>query len=460
MSHSPVSPGDVLLGKYRVDRLLGVGGMGVVVAATHLLLGERVAIKFMLPGKGPQDEQWQRFVNEGRACARLKTAHVARVLDVGAMETGAPYIIMEHLEGRDLAAELRERGRLPVEEAAHYVLQICEALAETHRIGIVHRDVKPANLFLTRDSAGHPVMKLLDYGMSKHATSDVALTGPAEMLGSPLYMAPEQMRSSVTVDGRADLWALCVTLYELVTGLTPFHEVRMERLLARVLFEEPVPLADRGIEAPPGFQAVLFHGLEKDRDHLYKNAAELAAALAPYAPARAAVYAERAAAMLGVEVAPERPTAELPPAPAPGSGLGGSGTVKLGALAVDAGKARARKRTGVVLAMVALAAAVAVAGVARWRTKSGPEPAVLSAVSTTPPPVALPVASTAQVADAPDGATTAAPVPEPTATADARAPDHRPPRTMTKAPAPKAAPDAEPKPPPPTKPSATLYDTP
>ena len=261
MSASPVSPGDVLLGKYRVDRLLGVGSMGVVVAATHLLLGERVAIKFMLPVKGPQDEQWQRFVNEGRACARLRTPHVARVVDVGTMETGAPYMIMEHLEGRDLAAVLRERGRLPVEEAAHYVLQVCEAVAETHRIGIVHRDIKPANLFLTHDSTGQPVVKLLDYGVAKHTTSELALTGTAEMLGSPLYMAPEQMRSSVTVDGRADLWALCVTLYELVAGLTPFHEQRIEQLLARVLFEAPVPFADRGVEAPPGFQAVVFHGL-------------------------------------------------------------------------------------------------------------------------------------------------------------------------------------------------------
>src|SRR5262249_22133396 len=153
--------------KYRVDRVLGMGQMGIVVAATHLALGTRVALKFMLATHGPQDDLRARFLREARLCTMLKTQHVARVSDVGTLETGAPYMVMEYLEGRDLDAVLRERGPLPFREAVLYVLQACQAVAEAHAAGIVHRDLKPANLFLTRGAGNMPCVKVLDFGISK-----------------------------------------------------------------------------------------------------------------------------------------------------------------------------------------------------------------------------------------------------------------------------------------------------
>ena len=145
-----VKVGDVIAGKYRVDRVLGVGGMGVVVAASHIQLDQRCALKFMLPQAFAQPEACARFLREARAVAKLRSEHVARVHDTGTLEDGSPYIVMEFLEGTDLSAELDRCGRLAVEDVADYVVQACDAIAEAHARGIVHRDLKPANLFLTR----------------------------------------------------------------------------------------------------------------------------------------------------------------------------------------------------------------------------------------------------------------------------------------------------------------------
>ncbi|HEU4533508.1 MAG TPA: serine/threonine-protein kinase, partial [Polyangiaceae bacterium] len=194
---SPVRPGDLLAGKYRVERVLGVGGMGVVVAARHEALRQRVALKFLLPELGVEHEAIERFAREARAMASLRGQHVTRVLDVGTLESGAPYFVMEYLEGEDLARACRRRGALPADEAVAYVLQACEALAEAHRAGLVHRDLKPANLFLTRGVDGAPFVKVLDFGVSK-ATSGTRggatdLTATSALMGSPRYMAPEQL---------------------------------------------------------------------------------------------------------------------------------------------------------------------------------------------------------------------------------------------------------------------------
>jgi serine/threonine-protein kinase len=286
--------------------------MGEVVAATHIELGHRVAIKIMLPGEA-QEEQRARFLREARASVRLKTQHVAKVLDVGTTTNGAPYMIMEYLAGRDLGAELEARGPLPFGEAVELVLQACESVAEAHAAGIVHRDLKPLNLFLTTGADGGPCVKVLDFGISKVA-GDAALTGDMA-LGSPLYMAPEQMRSSKDVDARADVWSLGVTLYHLVAGKTPFHAARIPEVCTRVFMEPPTPLATFRNDAPPGFEAVLLQCLEKDRDRRFPSVAALAAAIAPYAPARAVPYAERVAAVLGERIAPSRPTDVLPPEP-------------------------------------------------------------------------------------------------------------------------------------------------
>jgi serine/threonine-protein kinase len=315
MNAPPVRPGDILARKYRVERVLGAGGMGVVVAATHVELGQVVALKHMLCGKDASTEQRERFLREARAAVRLKSHHVARVLDVGADEDHAPYIVMEFLEGQDLAALLAARGQLPFEEAAAYVLQACEAVGEAHAAGIVHRDLKPANLFLTHDVSGAPCVKVLDFGISKLAGTDLALTSESQALGSPLYMSPEQMSSSKSVDQRSDIWALGIILYQLVAGSTPFHADTLQALCARVLTGAPTPLGHHRNDAPPGFEALLLRCLERDRDRRFRDVAELAAAMAAYAPPHARVYAERVARVVNMKGARAGSAPELPPAP-------------------------------------------------------------------------------------------------------------------------------------------------
>src|SRR5258706_2580107 len=210
MNDPPVREGEILAGKYRVERVLGVGGMGVVVAATHIQLEERVAIKFLIKDALASGEAVARFAREARAAVKIKSEHVARVIDVGTLETGAPYMVMEYLEGGDLSQVLQSRGSLPMEEAVEYVLQACEAIAHAHVLGIVHRDLKPANLFLIRRPDGTNAIKVVDFGISKvmpgkGSSSDNAMTRTRAVMGSPLYMSPEQMTSTRDVDGRTDI---------------------------------------------------------------------------------------------------------------------------------------------------------------------------------------------------------------------------------------------------------------
>ncbi|MDC3957292.1 serine/threonine-protein kinase [Polyangium jinanense] len=293
MSQMPVKPGDLLARKYRVERVLGSGAMGVVVAARHVDLGQLVAVKSLLTGRVVSPEQRERFLREARAAVLLKSHHVARVLDVGADENDAPYIVMEYLDGQDLAATLKARRQLPFEEAVELVLQACEAVGEAHAAGIVHRDLKPANLFLTQDVSGAPCVKVLDFGISKLMGSDVALTHESQMLGSPLYMSPEQMNTPKSVDARSDVWALGIILYQLVCGKTPFHAETIQAVCALVIAGQPTPLRQYRADAPAGFEAVILRCLARNREERFRDVGELAAALAPYAPAHARVYVER-----------------------------------------------------------------------------------------------------------------------------------------------------------------------
>jgi serine/threonine-protein kinase len=294
-------PGTVLLGKYRVERVIGVGGMGAVIAARHLQLDERVAIKFLLPNMVEHEEIVQRFLREARAAIKVRSEHCVRVLDVGTLESGAPYMVMEYLEGQDLA-HIVEGGALPIADSVDWVLQAAEALAEAHVMGIVHRDLKPANLFLTRRPDGSPSVKVLDFGISKQTASgaDAGVTKTQAVLGSPRYMSPEQMRSTRDVDARADVWALGAVIHELVAGAPPFDAETMTALCAAILQDAPNPLRARRPDAPPQLEAAILGALQKDRDRRYQNVAQLAAALAPFGTPAAAVSANRIARILGV----------------------------------------------------------------------------------------------------------------------------------------------------------------
>jgi serine/threonine-protein kinase len=283
---APVRVGDVLAEKYEVTRILGQGGMGVVVAARHRELDKLVALKFMHEEVAQNEQAIDRFLREARAAARLQNEHVGRVLDVGRMQGGIPYIVMEYLEGRDLSEVQAERGQMDVADVCEYVLQACEAMAEAHAQGIIHRDLKPQNLFLTTRQDGRPLVKVLDFGISK-ATFANAATATHATMGSPAYMSPEQMKSAKSVDPRADIWSLGIILYQLLSNTLPFYGETITETMLKVL-SDPLPsLASVRPGLPPALVAAIEKCLQKDRDQRFDNVAELAHELTPFAPERA-----------------------------------------------------------------------------------------------------------------------------------------------------------------------------
>jgi serine/threonine-protein kinase len=295
---SGVREGDVLAGKYRIDQILGAGGMGVVVAAHHVALDEKVAIKFLLPDTLGNPEAIARFAREARAAVKIKSEHVAKVTDVGKLENGAPYMVMEYLDGGDLSGWLSQRGALPIEQAVEFVLQACEAIAQAHALGIIHRDLKPANLFVIRRPDGVLSVKVLDFGISKTTSltgsgGSGSMTKTSALMGSPLYMSPEQMQSTKDVDARGDIWALGVILYELVAGVAPFAGETMPELIIQVMSAAPTPLRNKRPDAPEGFEAVILKCLDKDRGRRFQTVGELAVALLPFAPKRSRGSVER-----------------------------------------------------------------------------------------------------------------------------------------------------------------------
>jgi eukaryotic-like serine/threonine-protein kinase len=299
---SSLQAGQVLVGKYRVERLIGQGGMGVVLEATHLQLEERVAMKFLLPEYARHPEASARFLREARAAVKIRSEHVARVMDVGTLEDGTPYMVMECLTGGDLSALLKAHGPLPIVDAVDYVLQACEALAEAHKAGIVHRDLKPANLFVTQRSDRTPLVKLLDFGISKVKTpgSDFSMTKTSSLMGSPLYMSPEQMQSARNADVASDIWALGVILYELLAGRPPFNGDTLPELICSVVQEPAASLRSLRPDVPPELDAAILRCLEKNPAARYPNVAWLAQALAPFASHRGQVSVERASVVLEI----------------------------------------------------------------------------------------------------------------------------------------------------------------
>jgi serine/threonine protein kinase len=285
LSSLPITPGALVAGKYRTERLLGQGGMGAVVLARDETTGQPLAIKFLLPSLRDEGHFVGRFRREAQATARLSSEHVPRVLDVGSTAEGAPFIVMEYCEGRDLRVLVKEDGPLPEHEAAAYIGQACVALAEAHALGIVHRDLKPSNLLLSRSADGKPLVKVLDFGVAKvRPTAEDEgnhITATGTILGSRLFMAPEQMRRPRDVDARADIWALGVCLYYLVTGHTPFEATSTEEVILAVVMHPPKPLRDHAPRVSAAFEAVVLRCLEKSPRERFESVTELVRALAP-----------------------------------------------------------------------------------------------------------------------------------------------------------------------------------
>src|SRR4051812_38679582 len=281
--------GEVIAKKYRVESLVGRGGMGIVVCARHVQLGQAVAIKLLTPPPDEErrDEAIARFLHEAQAAARLQSDHVVKIHDVGQLDNGLPFMVMELLSGSDLGSLLDERGALPEAEAVDYVLQACAGVAEAHQRGIVHRDLKPSNLFVTRRSDGLPLLKVLDFGISKQlsdpGSGEVAptFTNTRTLMGSPNYMSPEQIRDARRVDARADIWALGIILQELITDAPVFQGESFPGVCAAIVADPPMPVRTMCPDVSPGLEAIINRCLEKDVTRRYQNIAELAGELAP-----------------------------------------------------------------------------------------------------------------------------------------------------------------------------------
>jgi serine/threonine-protein kinase len=383
MGEERLQAGTIIGGKYRTDHLLGEGGMGVVVAATHLQLDQPVAIKLLRAENIGRPEVVTRMVREARAVARLHSEHVVRVLDVGT-EAGTPFIVMERLVGADLGHIAETQGRVPVATAVDWVLQACDAVGEAHALGIVHRDLKPANLFLSQSAHGAQTIKVLDFGIAKTAAfGDLGLTGTSTVMGSPAFMSPEQLRSSRNVDGRTDVWSLGVILWQLVIGTLPFQGESFTEICVHIVVD-PLPRMPKVPGVPSALEAVLRRCLEKDPEERFASIGELAEALAQFAPPARRELAHRLARQAAVPV----------PASPEGDSTVDRANGQRAHATVDRPRANRSRRmlAGAIVASVAVAAA-AVALVASTpreppaaAAKVPDEPPTIVPLSSPPPP--------------------------------------------------------------------------
>jgi serine/threonine protein kinase len=290
--------GEVLDGKYQIERLLGEGGMGAVAKAQHLLRRAPVALKFMSPAILSMSGAVERFVNEGVAASQIDSDHVVRIFDVGTLPSGAPYLVMEYLEGRDLSDILAAEGNpgLSTPRAVHFILQSLVGLRVAHAAGIVHRDMKPSNVFVVTKDGEPDFVKLVDFGISKVKQQGIAnITRTNSALGTPLYMSPEQARSPRDVDHRSDLYSVGVILYELLTGRTPFFSETGEftEILFKIFTQDPPPIQTYRPDLPPALCDAVHRALTRDPKDRYSTTVEMSEALAPWADERSHVIVNR-----------------------------------------------------------------------------------------------------------------------------------------------------------------------
>ena len=279
--------GEVIDSKYELVRLIGQGGMGSVWEGRHVQIGRRAALKFLHPQVAHNAEIASRFLREAQAAAAIGSDHIVDIYDVGQLPNGVPYLVMEYLDGEDLASVLKRGGRLEPGRAVELILQLCEALEPAHERGIVHRDLKPANLVLVQREKTGLWLKVLDFGIAKVQAElsgqSRSLTKTGTTIGTPIYMAPEQFQRAKTVDHRADIYSAGVILYQLLSGCLPFEADTYEELIVAVVTEEPTPLRDArpGIDA--GLESVVMRSIARDAKARFESMGELAKALQPFA---------------------------------------------------------------------------------------------------------------------------------------------------------------------------------
>jgi len=422
--------GDKIAGVYRVENLVGLGGMGAVLAAMHSELKTRVAIKVMLPEGARLKVAVARFLREARAASAIQSEHVVRIFDVGRLKNGLPYMIMEFLAGVSLQERVERQGPVPFDEAVGFVLQGCEAIAQAHAIGVVHRDLKPGNLFLSRRPDGTALVKVLDFGISKaqwmgDPDFKPELTQTTDIIGTPTYMSPEQVRCAKEVDWRTDIWSIGAVLYELCTGEPPFEANSLPALSALIVSEQPAPPTRKCPTMPQELESVILWCLAKDPEMRPQTVHEIATRLAPYAPPWARESVERilrTAAPNTVLVGP----GEMPPesefdVSTIGNTAGGWGTT--------AHESRGRSKIMVAALLVAGVGAAALAAAmfisageseqaAGPAPSSSADPSASAALSSNVPPMPAPsaTASTVLATTAPPSASSSKPpkpVPKP-----------------------------------------------
>ena len=399
-SQIPVRIGEVVLGKYVVERVIGSGSMGSLVAVRHQQLGELYAMKFLLPHLMLAEGGVARFLQEASIAAKLRSEHAVKVHDVGQLPNGAVYMLMEYVAGEDLAAVLARRGPLPPRDVALYVTQACDAIGEAHSLGIVHRDLKPANVLLTTRPNGTSCVKVLDFGISKSQRPDGhanAMTRTSAVMGSPHYMSPEQIRSAKYVGSSTDIWSLGVVMHELLSGTTPFSGATLGDLCGAILTEPPVALPPH---VPPGFVRIVIRCLEKRPEQRFASVAELARALSDASGASES----RPLVATMVDRTSVVPSLMIESRPSP----------KLAATQVDAvSPVRPKRGNGLWLLVAVVGAVLASVGVAYWlglfrpsKTAPTPERRASADASVAPPPA---TSSSVPTAAPPTSATASAP---------------------------------------------------
>jgi serine/threonine protein kinase len=308
-------PGETIAGKYKVEGECGRGGLAVVLSALQLGLGRRVAIKMLLPEWAGHREAVERFLREGFAPARIRSEHVVQVFDIDTLETGAPYLVFEYLEGHNLEQVVSTGGPVDVPTAIDWVLQVCEAVAEAHKLGIVHGDLEASNLVLAQGAGGQSCVKVIDFGLAGFEEPSSTRSRPTwttQLMGSPHHMSPEQLRAGSVTDRRTDIWALGAVLHELLAGQPPFRAASVAELFGAILTQAPAPMAWFRKDVPLEVEAVIMRCLQKDPAARFQSVAELVDALAPCAPSGAARVREYMPQVVHREAPSSRPILDLP----------------------------------------------------------------------------------------------------------------------------------------------------